>query len=863
MHFYEVAENAGLNDTLPNAPLTKVGCEMGHKLMKLKHILLLTVCALPTSAFAEDAAVSDAQPVTEAAQPVAETSKTAAQLMTTGVARARDRLDSATSTSILSGGEIEKLGARSLAEIFRYIPGMRAESTGGDGFANISVRGLPIALGGSKFLQIQENGLPTLEFGDIAYGTAEQFLRADLNLQGIQVIRGGSASTFASNSPGGIVNLIDKTGVTEGGSVQLSSGLDFDMKRIDFDYGAHINDTLRFHVGGFYRDGEGPRNTGVDGFKGGQIKFNITKDFDGGFIRFYGKLLDDRTTPTSYLPVRVTGTNADPHYESLPNFDIKRDSMMSRYYDSFLALDSNNVPGRDKLSDGVHSKVKSFGVQSKFELDGWTINEAFRYSDISGNVVQPYYLPHTIPGLPTSINAASAIMSMFSATGISYASGPNAGQAITNPAALNGNGLLAIMSLQDTRINSLNNFTNDLRASKVWKLGEGELTFTAGFYKSSQEIDTAWRYITMVTDVNGDGKANLINLSAGPVSLTENGILGYSGLLIGGTRNDRYDLSYKVNAPYGSVNYTFGRLALGGSLRYDFGSAKGTLAGTTLPGRPPFSTYDVNGDGIISLPEMRVGVIPYSQPAPVNYSYDYLSYSLSANYRMAQDFSLFARYSKGGRANADRILFANYVSSTSGELLVKDAAYDPVQQAEGGFKYRTQDLEVYLTGFWAKTKEHNITLDRSYRAYGLELEAAYRRGIFSITGGATYTKAKITDDALDPTTIGNAPKHQADLIFQVTPQVETKHFTIGAAIQGTTGSFATDSRGLRMPGYTVVNGFVQYRPSERWSVMVNANNLFNALGLVEVNDSVIPANNITTARVINPRTISASLRFDF
>jgi outer membrane receptor protein involved in Fe transport len=48
------------------------------------------------------------------------------------------------------------------------------------------------------------------------------FLRADLSLAAVEAIRGGSASTFASNSPGGIVNFISKTGDTEGGAVQVS-----------------------------------------------------------------------------------------------------------------------------------------------------------------------------------------------------------------------------------------------------------------------------------------------------------------------------------------------------------------------------------------------------------------------------------------------------------------------------------------------------------------------------------------------------------------------------------------------------------------------------------------------------------------
>ena len=56
-------------------------------------------------------------------------------------------------------------------------------------------------------MQFQEDGLPVLEFGDIQFAGIDQFLRADLTLSQVQAIRGGSASTFASNSPGGLINV--------------------------------------------------------------------------------------------------------------------------------------------------------------------------------------------------------------------------------------------------------------------------------------------------------------------------------------------------------------------------------------------------------------------------------------------------------------------------------------------------------------------------------------------------------------------------------------------------------------------------------------------------------------------------------
>jgi outer membrane receptor protein involved in Fe transport len=102
--------------------------------------------------------------------------------------------------------------------------------------------------------------LPVLQFGDIAFATADIFLRADLSISKIEAIRGGSASTMASNSPAGIINFISKTGATEGGMISTTTGIDFNHFRTDFSYGSPLGNGLSFHAGGFQtRLGEGPR----------------------------------------------------------------------------------------------------------------------------------------------------------------------------------------------------------------------------------------------------------------------------------------------------------------------------------------------------------------------------------------------------------------------------------------------------------------------------------------------------------------------------------------------------------------------------------------------------------------------------
>jgi outer membrane receptor protein involved in Fe transport len=184
-------------------------------------------------------------------------SKTLEEVVVTGVVNPRAKLKSSVSITTLDVKQVEQSAPRSTAEIFRTIPGIRSESSGGEGNANIAVRGVPISSGGSKYLQLQEDGLPVLLFGDIAFATSDIFTRFDRNIAKIEAIRGGSASTLSSNSPGGIINFISKTGKTEGGSMATSFGLDYNDFRTDIEYGSRIGDGLYFHAGGFYRTGEG------------------------------------------------------------------------------------------------------------------------------------------------------------------------------------------------------------------------------------------------------------------------------------------------------------------------------------------------------------------------------------------------------------------------------------------------------------------------------------------------------------------------------------------------------------------------------------------------------------------------------
>jgi outer membrane receptor protein involved in Fe transport len=837
--------------------------------MKTKSLLLAFAPVVLASAFspaqaAEPGSKPDAGEViqTQAQTPAARPANTEA-VFSTGVARGRDRLDSATSTSALRQNEIQLLGARSLADIIRNIPGIRTESSTGDGNSAYTIRGLPLASSGSKYMQIQEDGLPVLEFGDFFNVASDIFIRADFNLAAVEAIRGGSSSTFASNSPGGVINLLSRTGDVKGGAVQLTTGLDYETTRLDFDYGAPLSDTLRFHVGGFYRTGEGPRNVGYNAFEGGQLKFNLTKTFTGGYVRLSGKYLDDRSPQYLSGPVRITGTNDNPVFESFEGYDVRRDSMLSGSLPDLTVLDGNNNPTRIPISEGMNASVRSIGVESQFTVNDWTITQRARYSQISGgttrNLVSAVYAGNA---LPASLGAGTGTFS--------YATGPNKGQVITNLATVNGNGLVVASSLNRIDATGLDNFINDLRASRAFAVGDNELTVTAGLYNSLQNLESDWLYSNHIQVVGGDGSSALINYTnAANVPQTQDGYLGFNRSGATAFYRRKYDVQYNIVAPYGSLNYRFGRIAIGASVRYDSGDVSGRLYGADLGGgRVGIMGYDFNGDGVISAAEAKTAFTPLDRPAPVDYDYGYVSYSTGINFRVAEPFAVFARYSRGARAGADKVLYSSKVSAIDGSMPDEADGYDIVEQLEGGFKYRRANMTLNVTAFSADTEDTNvqagaITTDRNYTAYGVEAEGTLQHGPFSLTGGVTWTQAEIVDDKLNATVNGMVPRRQPDFLYQATPQYQNRYVTVGANLIGSTSSYATDNDLMRVPGYLLVNAFLQYRPVERVQLMLNANNLFDEVAWIEITTPSVPTNGVGLGRAANGRTISFSARMDF
>ena len=835
--------------------------------------LTLMMAALSMTSFAQEGAVEE-------------------MIVTGVVGKEVSKLNASISVSALPATEVEKASPRSIAEAFRSLPGIRAESSGGGGNANITVRGIPLATGGSKYMQIHEDGLPVLEFGDINFGNTDNFLRFDSSVERIESVRGGSASTLASNSPGGIINVLSKTGKEEGGSFSISSGLTYDEFRTDFEYGGQLTDSIYYHVGGFYRNGEGVRETGFNGDNGGQIKFNLTKELENGFIRVYAKNLNDKVT--TYLPAPVL-VKSNGSYGPVAGFDASSDALQTSASSEITTFDAYGNAHERSVRDGIESNVKAFGFEFDNEIaDGLVINNKFRRSSITGGFISPF-TDGFAGGTDTIANKGAALCTSASVGGVAIDCSGGVVATINGEAA-NPNSLAFTNLVFDTKFEDLGLTVNDLRLTKTFD----SITVTGGYYFSQQNIDTAWEsWHTRMQELGTGENIHYVATNAGidaegnpvDVVLADNGALTQSFLAWD------WDLDYTTTAPY--LNLAFQMtddFSFDVSVRRDEVQARGTRLDGCCGGN---TSADLNGDGHVGEFAVTNGVITRldsdalmenslatsagfiaggvrvlnennASVTRVNYDASNTAFSVGGTYLLNDNSSVFARYSDGGRAVADRLTQVAGSLTASGALTSTTDGYDNVQQLEVGYKLLQDDWSLFATLFNTITEETNaeitsgVTFVREYEATGLELEGKYRfNDYFSLRGNTTWSDAEISKDKFNPAVVGNTPRRQADFIWTISPEFNVNDFTLGIALQGTTDFYLQDNNDLKQKGYNLVNLYTSWNINDQLTASLNANNLTDEFALTESEEGSATAGSIIRGRPVSGRSVSVGLRYSF
>lgn len=792
------------------------------------------------------------------------------RVVVTGTSQAKSKMRSSVSVTDVDQQQIVDFAPRSEAEVLHLIPGIRADSSAGPGGnSNITVRGLPLSSGGSKFVQLQEDGLPVVEFGDMNFGNNDYFIRFDNNVERIQTLRGGSAATFASHAPGAVINYISKTGEEEGGSIGLTRGLNFNETRVDGDVGGKLSDTLRYHIGGYYRDGEGPRKSDTNALHGYQIKGNLTKTFNGGkgYVRGSFKVLDESAPTYTSMPARSSlGGNTIGGLKAIGGVDILKDSQTSIYNLSMPSIGPvGRTAGIADVSKGITVKTQTVGMEFQNEFEGgWVVTDKFKMTKAKSAFQSQFWSAASLSGMLGGFGAGSSAV---------YYNGPQAGQAVTT--ANLQTGLVSQGAAINQQSPDMGHYVNDLGLSRSFDLSGAKLNAKAGYYRSKQDIVQTWQISERLMEIGKNGAVIDVKNSAGDL-LTTAGLTGFNNQWGGCCARD-VDAHYTTDAPYLSLSMETGPVDLEAGLRHDRVKASGRYAGPKLvPGG-----VDVDGNGSISGAERTVYLVDTANPSPINYKTSYNSYSLGANYRINKDISTFARVSRGGRAIADRLLFSPYVNPVTGGLSagLEEQAVATVKQHEMGVKVRgNKDWGTYAlfaTVFRATVDEFDYDQTRTVgpklnvvgtKANGVELESALTFGSFAVNANLTYTDLKVTKDlvgnATGNSTVGKVPGGVPKVLYTVAPRYTIGPVSLGAVIVGQSYVFNDNYNAFKVKGRSIVNAFVNYTLAENTTLSLNASNVFNKVassGGVNVTNAL----NIVEMRPESGRAISASIRRAF
>ena len=765
------------------------------------------------------------------------------EVVVTGSSSPRSKLESSVAITTMGAKAIEDRAPSSTAALLQTIPGFVVEASGGEIGNNLFARGIPSA-GAYEYVQIQEDGLPVFEDGALQFANADTFYRLDETVSKMEAVRGGSASIFANNAPGGIINFISKTGQNDFQGRAKFTTSDYGMLRTDLNLsGALIQDKLFFNIGGFYRADNGVRNTGFTANKGGQIKGNITYKFDDDdYLRVNFKHLDDRNT--FYLPIPLKSNNGK--VEGIPGFNPNYGTLTS------VNLSHLNVPQYGggtfsaDLEDGSHPIINSIGAEFKKKIsEKVTFKNAFKNTniDLNYNAIFPNGGPWTQDAYATSVQNTTA-------SNLTYSYVDN-GQKL-DPKAL-------IMRADLWHIEKkMNNFANNF--SFAFDLDPVKLT--AGYYYSNWKSNQYWNWNSYLVGVSDNPRLLNVKDNTTGVNHTWNGIERITWLerdaQTKGLLNDIYaDAEIKA-----TDNLTFNA-----GLRYN----KDKYSGYRDNARFFAENLGVLDNNTADDAVTTVKGNPYTY---WRYDVSEWSYTAAGNYKFNDNMASYVRYSHGFRSPIEESFYDNAAD-------LSKLQNTEVNQFELGYKYASSFFSVNANLFHMNLKNvafTDILSDGSsenkfadVNNIGLEVETNARYEFVKLNFTFTVQKPEydnFTGTNADGSTFnfnGNTARRIPKFFCNLRPEVDiTKDLTAYVQFSYYDKKFTNQDNKQVLPAYKEVGAGLSYKYNNL-RFAVDASNLFNEIGLTEGDprQTTSAASDVFMARPILGRAFRFSVAINF
>ena len=622
------------------------------------------------------------------------------ELVVSGTFNPATKLESSTAITTLTPRHIEARIPRGSADLLKAVPGLQVTSNYGETGADVTVRGLPIKENSSfRYISLQEDGLPIFEVPGLLFAFPDAMVRQDETIDRVEVVRGGSSAIFASNTPGGIVNFISRTGDPElSGVLKNSVGLQ-GMERLDVNVGGPLVADWRFNLGGYYRYDEGVRNPGFPANRGGQLKLNLTRTLPSGYIRFYGKYLHEKDVWFMGIPIQnykdPEAIPGGPAIGSGTTFSSER--RMLRVPDAY----SYGSWTEKDLDDGYDVRYRSVGLELSSSLsNGWNFTLRSRLLQVENtinlmaDVADPFPITaFAQPDLPAQVPRFVRFV--------------NTGETITNPeevANLNGNGLMSVHGLAFVT-QPVSNFIANLQASR--EIGKHNLN--AGLYFSSVRTKLRIAQAGIFLEVANHPRLLQVMIpgqDGNPVGLTPaDGFAGYN------TSYWNLHTYTNLGALYVGDDWRVSdRLTLDAGLRLDgnvnTGSAERPVdPGEVIGGEVVGQEVPPGYPSFVPTPEQTLwGQFGSGRYRTWDFTFTTLSGSVGINYKLSDQLALYARGSQGNRAPDAQVWT---FQSTNGSQITGETVRGEIEsilQAEAGVKVQKPGWSLLLTGFYSQSK---------------------------------------------------------------------------------------------------------------------------------------------------------------
>ncbi|MGB3461674.1 MAG: TonB-dependent receptor [Rhodanobacter lindaniclasticus] len=794
--------------------------------------------------------------------------KTLEQVVVTGntAAGGLRKIDTSYSVTTATAEQIRQSNPKSTADLLKIAPGLWPESTGGQTGANIEIAGFPGG-GDAPFNTVQLMGSPLYGMPTLSFFEQTSIFRLDDTIDRVEILQGGPSVVFADGQIGATENFILKQGTeVPSGSIGVTYGSE-NLKRVDGFLGFPIAENWYGSIGGFYRDSDGVRDPQFSADKGGQLTATLTHDSDNGSMMFYARALNDKNQFITPIPLIQNGTD---NFSAYPGFDPLKDTYNSKYIQHvFLAGYPGGGTNAD-LANGRGAKMNFFGGNFDYDLgNGWSISDKFLIDagDVDTNALfsgsNPASLTDELYNTPTSQGGLGLPAGTATAT---YA-GPGGGGTVDPNQSVIHQGWWYIHK-------HLKNVNNDFRLSK--EIFDGN-TLTAGLYLAHYTMNDKWALGNQML------MTNTPNARPIAVSYTDGGqtynVTDSQGFLDNGGFNIAQHGTATNKAFYLSDRWRIGKWLLDASARLENQDATNNVCN--------LGNVDLDSNPL-TLYNNAVPVCDGSF-ARTNYDKTHTSWTVGANYELADNMSVYVRANKG-------VHFGDFDNAIRGFTTGNTAPLQKIQNFEAGFKYQSDlvyaDISVYHKQFNGLTFQP--TDGAGVPVGGPQLYGSDSKGI-NIAGALTPVenlKLSLVANYLDghythnnscfiftnvvTGVTGCAPingkqlQRQPKFRYMFTPSYRIPFASgdITAFVTYTrVGPHTQDQSGLQQLGsYHTLDFGVIANIEQNWQLRLQGTNITNELGLTESNSRIFGtavSGGVILARPLEGREVNMTVKYLF